>query len=95
MDISIKVFRITVEGHLCIKDGLRTYNNFMELCVQCCNPNLGLATKARAYKGAGQKGSPGTTCHAPENVRECEGMNPHTPNDTLPTSFINSNVSLR
>ncbi len=36
-------------------------------------------TKARACKGAGQKGSVGVTSHAPENVGECEGMNPHTP----------------
>jgi hypothetical protein len=45
----------------------------------CHNPNLGLTTKARAYKGAGQEGSPRVTSHAPGNVRECEGMNPHTP----------------
>jgi hypothetical protein len=38
-----------------------------------------LATKARAYKGAGQEGSMGITCHAPENVGECEGMDFHTP----------------
>jgi len=36
-------------------------------------------TKARACKVAGQKGSVGVTPHAPRNVRECEGMNPHTP----------------
>jgi len=35
-------------------------------------------TKARAYKGAGQEGSPGITSHVFGNVRECEGMNPHT-----------------
>jgi len=47
--------------------------------LHCCNPNLGLATKARAYKGTGQEGSPRVTSHAPKNVRECEGMNPLTP----------------
>jgi hypothetical protein len=39
----------------------------------CCNLNLGLITKARACKVAGQKGSPGVTFHAPKsakNVRE-------------------------
>jgi hypothetical protein len=36
-------------------------------------------TKARAYKGAGQEGSPGVTSYAPGNVGDCEGMNPHTP----------------
>ncbi len=45
----------------------------------CCNPSLGLTTKARACKGVGQEGSPGVTSHALGNVRECEGMNPHTP----------------
>jgi hypothetical protein len=40
---------------------------------------LGLVTKARAYKGANQEGSPEVTSHAPRNVGECEEMNPHTP----------------
>ncbi len=31
-------------------------------------------TKTRACEGAGQKGSPGVTFHAPRNARECEGM---------------------
>jgi hypothetical protein len=48
----------------------------------CRNPNLGLATKVRACKSAGQEGSPTVTFHAPENVKECEGMNPHTPKGT-------------
>jgi hypothetical protein len=45
----------------------------------CYNPSLGLATKARAYKGVDQEGSPGVTSHAPKSVGKCEGMNPHTP----------------
>jgi len=45
----------------------------------CHNPSLGLTTKARACKVVGQEGSLGVTSHAPENVGECEGMNPHTP----------------
>jgi len=40
---------------------------------------VGLATKARACEGAGQKGGPGVTFHAPGSARKCEGMNPHTP----------------
>jgi hypothetical protein len=36
-------------------------------------------TKASAYKGAGQEGSPKITYHAPMSARECEGMNRHTP----------------
>jgi hypothetical protein len=39
-------------------------------------------TKARAYKSAGQEGSPGVTFHAPRSAKECEGMNPHTPKGT-------------
>jgi len=42
------------------------------------NPNLGLATKARVCKGAGQEGSPRVTSHAPGSVGDCEGMNLHT-----------------
>jgi len=38
----------------------------------CCNPSLGLATKARACKVIGQEKKPGSE-------RKCEGMNPHTP----------------
>jgi hypothetical protein len=45
----------------------------------CCNPSLGLATKGKACKGASQEKSPGVASHAPENVGECKGMNPHTP----------------
>jgi len=42
-------------------------------------PKQGLATKARAYKGASQEWSSGVTFYAPGSVGECEGMNPHTP----------------
>ncbi len=45
----------------------------------CCNPSLGLATKARACKVAGQEGNSGVMSHAPMSVRKCEGMNPHIP----------------
>jgi hypothetical protein len=44
----------------------------------CGNPNLGLVTKARGCKVAGQEGDPGVTSHAPGNAKECEGMNLHT-----------------
>jgi hypothetical protein len=44
------------------------------------NPNVGLVTKARACKVAGQEGSMGVTLYAPKGAKECEGMNPHTPN---------------
>jgi hypothetical protein len=45
----------------------------------CHNFNLGLITKARAYKGVGQERSPRVAFHAPRSVGECEGMNLHTP----------------
>jgi len=48
----------------------------------CRNPNLGLATKARAYKVAGQKGSLGVMLHAPRSARGCEGIDLHTPKGT-------------
>jgi len=58
-------------------------NNFLlgfnSLTNHCRNPRLGPATKARACKVAGQEGSTRVTSHAPGNVGECEGMNPHIP----------------
>jgi len=51
------------------------------LLLQLChNLNFGLATTARACKGAGQEGSPKVASCVLKNVGECEGMNPHTPN---------------
>jgi hypothetical protein len=49
----------------------------------CCNPNVGLATKARACKGVGQEWSSIVTFHALGNVRECEGMSSHFGSWTL------------
>jgi hypothetical protein len=46
---------------------------------KCCNPSLGLVTKARAYKGVGQEWSLGVIFHVPESVGKCERMNLHTP----------------
>jgi len=46
-------------------------------CIYCRNLSLGLATKARAYKGVGQEGSSRVTSHALRSVGELEGMNPH------------------
>jgi hypothetical protein len=47
--------------------------------LDCCNPSLRVATKAKACKGVGQKWSPRVTFHAPESVGEWEVMNPDTP----------------
>jgi len=59
---------------------------FQDICSMCGtqitlyhNLNLGLMTKAKACKGAGQEGSLGVTSHAFGSVGECEGMNTHTP----------------
>jgi len=49
----------------------------------CYNPSLGLTTKARAGKGAGQEWSPEITFHVLGSVGKCEGMNLHTPKWTL------------
>jgi hypothetical protein len=43
------------------------------------DPNLRFMIKARAYKGAGQKLARESYFMLPRSVRECEGMNPHTP----------------
>ncbi len=45
---------------------------------KCCNPSLGLVTKARACKGAGQEGGSAITFHAFGSASECEGMKPHS-----------------
>jgi hypothetical protein len=47
--------------------------------VQCCNLNLGLAMKVRAYKVVGQEWSLRVTFHVLGSVGESEGLNPHTP----------------
>ncbi len=60
----------------------------------CRNPNLGFATKARAYKVASQKGSLKVTFHIPRSVGKCEGMNPQTPKGT-PTLGIGIPVDSR
>jgi hypothetical protein len=50
--------------------------------IKCRNPSLGLVTKTKGLQGCGPRGSPGVTSHAPESVRKCEGVNPHTPKAT-------------
>ncbi len=50
---------------------------------ECCNPNFGLATKARACKRVRQKRDLGGTSYTPGSAGQCERMNPHTPKATL------------
>jgi hypothetical protein len=45
----------------------------------CHNLSLGLETKARACKGAGQEWSSEVTFHASECLEKCEEMNLHIP----------------
>jgi hypothetical protein len=45
----------------------------------CRNPNLGLVTRVEGLQGCGPRGSLGVIPHALGSVRDCEGMNPHTP----------------
>jgi hypothetical protein len=59
-----------------VKNGFKQCQHHIK---ECHNPNLRLATKAKACKGVGQKGSPKVTYHVPENVGKCEGMNLRTP----------------
>ncbi len=49
-----------------------------DILIYCRNPSLGLATKARGCKVAGQEGDSKVTSHALGSAKECEGMNPHT-----------------
>jgi len=53
----------------------KSFNN----AIPCCNPSLGLVTKVKVCKGAGQEGSLGVTFHVPRSVEKCEGMNLHPP----------------
>jgi hypothetical protein len=57
---------------------------------KCCNPSLGLTTKARAHEGACQEWNPRITFHVLGSVGECEGMNPHIPSE-LPLWELESN----
>jgi len=57
-------------------DSNHIYNVYIVLYKYYHNPSLGLATKARANKGAGQEWSPRVKFHVPESVRKCERMNP-------------------
>jgi hypothetical protein len=54
----------------------------------CRNPSFEFATKARAYKVAGQEGSSRVTPHAHGSLRECEGMSPHTPKGVFTLGVI-------
>ncbi len=52
------------------------------LIHECHNPNLGLATKARGCKVAGEERSLRFMVHAFGSAKECEGIDLHTPKGT-------------
>jgi len=58
------------------------FPTWSKIVAQCCNPNLGLVTKARACNRMKQEGNPGGTSYTPKSARECERMNPHSPKAT-------------
>jgi len=73
-------------GRLCHCASLEFLTEFSRASINCPtlsfvgtyrNPSLGLATKAKGLQGYEPKGSTRVTLHAPSNVRECEGVNPH------------------
>jgi hypothetical protein len=47
--------------------------HFYGVVIICRNPSLGLTTKVKACKGAGQEGSPGLTSRALGTIGMCEG----------------------
>ncbi len=70
-----------------------TWIKIKKLHMWCHDLSIGLTTKVRAYECVGQKWSPRVTFHAPESVKGCEGMNPHTRKWTpTPKIFWNLNV---
>jgi len=49
------------------------------VCSLCCDPNLGLATKAKGLQGCAARLNPGLSFSCPGSAKECEGKNSHTP----------------
>lgn len=60
----------------------------------CHSLSLGLAIKAKVYKGAGQELSPGVTFYALGNVERCEGMNLHKAPFTFVSMFYTYSTQL-
>jgi len=77
----MKPLKITLLGCLQARVSIFGCHNviFVPLWITMCRSlSLGLVTKARICKGAGQEWSLGVTFHVPRSVGECEGMNLHT-----------------
>ncbi len=56
---------------------LTMFQIMANLMIHCCNPSLGLATKATTCKGASQEWSPKVTFHVLGSLAKSEGMNLH------------------
>jgi hypothetical protein len=72
-------------GHIILPNGILAHWAKVIAILEmpnCRNLSIGLATKAKGCKVASQKGSPGVMPHAPNCVRECEGIDPHIPKGT-------------
>ncbi len=65
--------------HMVIKIGFIFARLILRHVTIYHNHSLGLMTKTKGCKVAGQKKDPGFTSHAPKNAKECERMNTHTP----------------
>ncbi len=48
---------------------VRVEHELIYVYAKCCNPSLGLTTKARGCKVMGQEGNPGITSHAPKSAK--------------------------
>jgi hypothetical protein len=55
--------------------------------TKCRNPNLGIATKARACKGASQNWSSRVTFHAPEGLRVWDSVRIEPPHFQMNSHF--------
>jgi len=76
-----KMFSITMTSFALTYIYFSMFTTF-QVDFNCRNPSLGLTTKARACKVAGQEGSLGVRLHALGSARKCEGIDPHTPKGT-------------
>ncbi len=53
--------------------------NLQHEYIRCCDPSLGLTTKAKGLQGCGPILSLKIAFSCPRSAKECEGKNPHTP----------------
>ncbi len=71
-----------VQAHISHLGPWATIESIVMAVTECCNPSIGLVTKAKGLQKCRPRGSLGVTSHIPGSVRKCEGVNPHTPKAT-------------